>query len=85
MYFYLDIDHKNSYISNILFFKINKFLKHRDYTHSLFSFIIFNIIIRNLFIKFLNKNFFYIYYGMLIGYLSHIILDLFTPMGINLL
>ncbi len=80
-----DLDHPRSFYGNKLKF-ISKFIYsnigHRKITHSLLFFIILNLLIfiLNLFIK-SNLD---IVYGMILGYLSHIVADINTPMGVYL-
>ncbi|MGV8149589.1 MAG: metal-dependent hydrolase [Alkaliphilus sp.] len=74
-----DIDHANSYVTNrtgLLGKLISRCIKHRGLTHSLlFSFLLF--------------SFFYgtgsYVYPFMVGYLSHILLDMCTAKGVSLL
>ena len=74
-----DVDHSNSYVTNRTGFVgkvVSKCIKHRGLTHSLlFSFFLF--------------SFFYgagnYIYPFMVGYLSHILLDMCTAKGVSLL
>ncbi len=81
-----DIDHPNSYIGNrfkyvsIIIYKI---FGHRNITHSIFGliiFLLFLIYINNLYLN-LDID---VIVGMFLGYLSHIIADIFTSHGVKL-
>ncbi|BBA85227.1 membrane protein [endosymbiont of Sipalinus gigas] len=81
-----DIDHPNSFIgSKIKFISklINKKIGHRKFTHSLLILIILNYYFKKIVNLYFTSN--SLYYGMIIGYITHIILDLFTPMGVEIL
>lgn len=84
-----DIDMKNSFISKShpLIHKIfGKHFRHRGFTHSLIAILILYIFIKN-FIKISNEDIIIISmcYGFFIGYVSHLILDLITKEGVELL
>lgn len=84
-----DIDMKGSFISKShpLIHKIfGKRLRHRGFTHSLLAMIILYIFIKN-FIQISNEDIIIISmcYGFFIGYASHLILDLITKEGVELL
>lgn len=76
-----DIDHSKSYISRkfpIISAPIHFFFKHRGFFHSIFPAII-------LFILFEYFNYPSIAFGILIGYLAHLIGDGLTKAGVNFL
>lgn len=84
-----DIDMKGSFISKShpLIHKIfGKRFRHRGFTHSLLAMIILYIFIKN-FIQISNEDIIIISmcYGFFIGYASHLILDLITKEGVELL
>ncbi|MDY6011954.1 metal-dependent hydrolase [Clostridium sp.] len=84
-----DIDMKNSFISKShpLIHKIfGKRFRHRGFTHSLLAMIILYIFIEK-FIQISNDDIIIVSmcYGFFIGYASHLILDLITKEGIELL
>ncbi|RDY23928.1 metal-dependent hydrolase [Romboutsia maritimum] len=84
-----DIDMKNSYISKrlpILYKFFGKKFRHRSVTHSLI-FIYFLCYLFKLLIMFTDNNivFTFIYSGFIIGYFSHMCLDLITKEGIEIL
>lgn len=83
-----DLDTKKSYISKkwpYLAKFISKRCKHRGFTHSLLF-----LILLNTFLKFIisvgENNIILICfsYGVFLGYMSHIVLDLFTYEGVDL-
>lgn len=76
-----DVDHSKSYISRkfpILSAPIHFFFKHRGFFHSIFPAII-------LFILFYSLSYPSIAFGILIGYLAHLIGDGMTKQGVNFL
>lgn len=76
-----DLDHPNSWISRntfILYYPFHK-LGHRKATHSLLA-VILLLIVLSLFFGINN-----IVLGIVLGYLSHLILDMFNPLGVPLL
>lgn len=84
-----DIDLKSSSISKshpFLWRSLGKHFRHRGFTHSLLS--IFILIICSLFLikaTYENEIIIISCCGFIIGYLSHIILDLFNSQGMELL
>lgn len=83
-----DIDMKNSYISKkvpIVYKLFGKHFKHRGFTHSIVFFLMLwvcaSILVGLAEGDYIVKLFFY---GFLIGYISHIVLDLFTSDGVYL-
>ncbi|BBA84869.1 metal-dependent hydrolase [endosymbiont of Pachyrhynchus infernalis] len=82
-----DIDHPCSFIGR-RFRIISKFIYnifgHRKITHSLLMILIINFIFKKLILN-LNLIPYYIYHGMVIGYINHIIADMFTVSGVPLL
>lgn len=87
--FFPDIDMKSSYISKRHPFLAKHFgskFRHRGFTHSLLFLIILFLVCKIL-ITTTNGNVFVITlcYGFLAGYISHLILDLITKEGIELL
>ncbi|MBO3442940.1 metal-dependent hydrolase [Clostridium sp. CCUG 7971] len=83
-----DIDMRGSYISKrypILYKKIGSKFKHRGFTHSLI-FISFLCYIFGLLVKFSDNNivFLCLYNGFIIGYISHLCLDIITKEGIQI-
>lgn len=85
-----DIDHKNSTISNKV--KpigniISKIFKHRGFTHSILGSIVMTILFGWLFsLVGMNKAFNIILIkSIYIGIISHILLDMLTPSGVDLL
>lgn len=94
-----DIDHPKSYIGKRLpsissFFKHNNIM-HRELTHSLYAilsillfFLCINLLLKVFFLSLYNSIYHYIFagqFGILIGYLSHILLDMISPHGVCLL
>lgn len=84
-----DIDMKNSFISKshpIVHRIFGKRFRHRGFTHSLLAMIILYIFIKK-FIEISNNDIIIlsICYGFFVGYASHLILDLITKEGIELL
>lgn len=84
-----DIDMKSSFISKrhpFISKSFGKRCRHRGFTHSLLAMLILYIIF-NIFIIISNDNIIIISmcYGFFIGYASHLILDLLTKEGIELL
>lgn len=85
-----DIDHKNSQISHkhkFLSFVTRLFCTHRGFTHSVPALLILSGILFG--IKQLLSPEIVFYYsplmiGIILGYVSHMILDLFNPLGIPL-
>lgn len=76
-----DIDHSKSYISRkfpLLTGPIHLFFKHRGFFHSIFPPLI-------LFIIFYHFSYPSMAFGILIGYLAHLLGDGLTKSGINLL
>lgn len=84
-----DLDTKKSYISKkwpYLARFISKRCKHRGFTHSLLFLILLDIFFK--FIISIGENNIILIcfsYGMLLGCISHIVLDLFTYEGVDLL
>ncbi len=86
-----DLDHKNSYISNkakSLSFFTSRLFKHRGFTHSILGTLIFYYIL-NYFLPKLSLyiDIFYLdifKWALIIGFISHIILDMMTPGGVVL-
>lgn len=83
-----DIDMKGSYISKKIPFMyklLGKHLKHRGITHSLTFLMMLWVCILSL-VELAERDFIVtlFFYGLLIGYISHIILDLFTSDGVYL-
>ncbi|EMS35964.1 hypothetical protein G653_03947 [Candidatus Liberibacter americanus PW_SP] len=81
-----DIDHPKSFISRR--FKISSFitshiLTHRGFTHSILSVVLFSLLINNCLkeASIINKG---LHDSMIIGYISHLIADMFTKSGIQL-
>ena len=86
----LDIEHKNSYVSNkhkIISFISRIFLKHRGFTHSIFGVCSIALItylstgylgVENRITTLLSASIF-------IGAISHVFLDMLTPSGVELL
>ena len=84
-----DIDMKRSFISK-LFPKIHKYFgdkfKHRGFTHSILCVCLLQYVL--LFLVFFtefNEVFLSISFGFLFGYISHLLLDILTKEGIELL
>lgn len=82
-----DIDHINSRIGNKLkpISKLIKLLgvKHRGITHSLLGIIIFSFLIKKLFyLNWISQGW---YYSLLLGYISHLIADMFNSTGLPIL
>ncbi|SJZ58118.1 metal-dependent hydrolase [Selenihalanaerobacter shriftii] len=82
-----DIDHVNSRIGNKLkpiSWIIKLFgIKHRGLTHSILGVFLFSILLEKLLlINWIDKIW---YYSLLIGYISHLIADMFNPLGIPIL
>lgn len=82
-----DIDMRSSYISKrypTLYKKIGSNFKHRGFTHSLL-FISFLCYIFDLLIKFSDGNivFLCLSSGFIVGYMSHLCLDMITKEGIQ--
>lgn len=79
-----DIDHENSTFGGK--FKIYKIFKllggHRGFTHSIIALALIIFLGYKMSIYFNNEQ---IFYGIFIGYSSHLIADMTTPMGIKLL
>ncbi len=81
-----DIDHRYSLIGKKLYFFsyfINKKFGHRRFFHSFIFFIIIYILFFNNIFFVLNIYLIYIKYGFLIGFLSHIFIDMFTSRGVK--
>lgn len=77
-----DIDHPQSYLGRripLLSVPINKLFGHRGFTHSLLSLSLLGI--ASAFYWAVNPLFFG---GLLLGYFSHILGDMLTPMGVPL-
>ncbi|WP_042275133.1 metal-dependent hydrolase [[Clostridium] dakarense] len=82
-----DIDMRGSYISKrypILYKKMGSKFKHRGFTHSLI-FISLLVYIFDLLVKFSDNNivFLCLSNGFIIGYISHLCLDIITKEGIQ--
>lgn len=56
--------------------------RHRGFTHSLLGLVLFSVIV---YIGTLNYNLYVVFVGFVIGYVSHLVLDLVTVQGIELL
>lgn len=83
-----DIDMKGSYISKrypIIYKKLGSKFKHRGFTHSLLS-VSFLTYLLELLTKYTNNNivFLCLCSGFLVGYISHLCLDLLTKEGIEI-
>ncbi len=82
-----DIDHPRSilgYKLTLFSFPIWKIFGHRGFTHSLLAIIVFLLILNfNKFIKFIFPLDFI--HAMIVGYISHILADMFTPIGVPLM
>ncbi|MFI4846888.1 MAG: metal-dependent hydrolase [Candidatus Makana argininalis] len=81
-----DIDHPKSFLGKKikwLSVPLNKVLGHRGFTHSLFILVLFIFFFKiNIFLK---KNIpIDSFQSMIIGYISHIISDILTPLGVPL-
>ncbi len=77
-----DIDHPKSFLNwNFFFIVYGNFFSHRKITHSLLFLIILFFILFYLNFIYFNFNL-DIIIGMLLGYLSHIIADMFTYRGV---
>lgn len=72
-----DIDEKNSKLGRKIKI-ISKIFSHRGILHSIFPIIL-------LFLLFYHFNYSIIAYGILVGYLSHLLIDSLTLQGINFL
>ncbi|MCQ4924967.1 metal-dependent hydrolase [Tissierella carlieri] len=86
----LDIEHKNSYVSNkykIISFISRIFLKHRGFTHSIFgvSFITLITYLSTGYLGVENRITTLLSASIFIGAISHVFLDMFTPSGVELL
>lgn len=94
-----DIDHPNSHIGKFFpgitsFFRHNNII-HRELTHSLYAtllillfFLCINLLLKVFFLSLYSSMYLYIFagqFGILIGYLSHILLDMINPSGVCLL
>ena len=79
-----DIDTKKSTINNLLIITkpCSILFTHRGFTHSFICFVAISYF-SSLLDFYFNLNGFSL--GIFIGYLSHIVTDMFTPMGIQLL
>ncbi|QJC35115.1 metal-dependent hydrolase [Enterobacteriaceae endosymbiont of Donacia proxima] len=80
-----DIDHPKSILGRkikIISYLINKLFGHRGFTHSLLSILIFGFMIFFIDIKLIHI--FDMKLGLIIGYCSHIIADILTPLGVPL-
>ena len=82
-----DIDHVNSKISHHLkpLSKLINLLgiKHRGLTHSILGVLIFGFLTKKLVaINWITAG---LYYSLLLGYISHLVADMFNPSGIPLL
>lgn len=83
-----DLDTKKSYMGKkcpYLSKFISKRCKHRGFTHSLLFLILLNTLLK--FIIYVGENNIILIcasYGIFIGYISHIVLDLFTYEGVDL-
>ena len=81
-----DIDHINSKAGRKLWFIAKPLklfgIKHRGLTHSLLGVVLFALLTRQLLINgWINSL---AWYGIMLGYLSHLIADMFNPQGIPL-
>jgi inner membrane protein len=76
-----DVDHSSSVMGSKT--KILSFLKHRGLTHSILGAGIVYFLMQFLFTRYLTKAVPLINYVM-IGYISHIFLDMLTPSGVSL-
>lgn len=80
-----DIDKKNTSVSHkapFISFITRLFTTHRGFTHSLLALAIFGSILYP--VTQFGNLVRYLYYGLIIGYLSHLILDMLNPEGIPL-
>lgn len=83
-----DIDMKGSYISKkfpLLYKNFGKKFRHRSFTHSLISLVLLSHILEML-IYYTHNNivFLCVSCGFIIGYVSHICLDLITKEGVEI-
>ncbi len=80
-----DIDHFKSFVGNKIIFisySIYNFFGHRNITHSLIFVILLYLFLFNLVnLKFIPLD---IKYGFILGYISHILSDMFTYRGVKL-
>lgn len=80
-----DIDHHNSFLRSrfrYFVYLLLNFFKHRSFTHSLFGIFIFLYFLLNINYLYFNFNN-NILIGMILGYISHIVGDIFTYNGIK--
>lgn len=54
---------------------------HRTFTHSIFGFVLASIVVKIISEKYFLDD---IYYGFLIGYITHLIADFFNPQGLQI-
>lgn len=83
-----DIDMRGSYISKrfpLLYKRLGSKFKHRGFTHSLI-FVLFLCYIFNLLTKYSDNNivFLCLSSGFIVGYISHLCLDIITKEGIQI-
>ncbi|MBM7624070.1 metal-dependent hydrolase [Sporohalobacter salinus] len=82
-----DIDHINSHIAN-KFKPLSWFIKllgikHRGITHSLLGLILFSLLVKKLFyLDWISQGW---YYSLILGYISHLIADMFNSTGLPIL
>lgn len=83
-----DIDKKNTAISHkakLVSFVVRLFTTHRGFTHSLLALVLLGGILYTPVMAAGIDWVTYGYYGILLGYLSHLVLDMLNPEGIPLL
>ncbi len=82
-----DIDHNNSFIGSkfkYISYYIFKYFGHRNITHSfIFLYLLYIFIFHYKYLYYLNIDI-SVKYGIIIGYLSHILADMFTIKGVNI-
>lgn len=82
-----DIDHPHSFLGrkmNWISVPISRIFGHRGFTHSLFALLFFYVMIFSLpsMYNFFPLDF---SYALLLGYFSHILADILTPLGVPIL
>ncbi|MEG8098837.1 metal-dependent hydrolase [Candidatus Liberibacter brunswickensis] len=83
-----DIDHHKSFISrriNRFFIYPYRILKHRGFTHSIFAVILYGYLVYNTFPSEHETPYQGLQDSLIIGYISHLVADIITPAGIQLL
>lgn len=82
MFMYLYVEKRNPlFILMGLFSFALAISRHRSFTHSILGLILFTAIIR---LTIMEYGLFSMYKGFILGYISHLILDLFSSKGIRL-